>query len=161
MAKKPTAPVEDTTPAVEETEETERDYVALAAKSPSELSLHILDWIIEQTGVTFATEKERKAFAQGVDFTIKFRTYHQASPENQERLAEAKAAREQAKAEKAAAKAAAKTDEGDAEPEAKPAKAKGKTAAPVAEPEAATPATVAKAKGPVKAGAKPGKKAPF
>lgn len=150
MAKKTTAPVE-TAPAVEETEDTERDYTALAAKPPSELSEHILAWIIEKAGVTFATAKEQAAFAKGVDLTIKFRTYHQASPENQERLAEAKAARETAKAEKATAKAA-KAEEGE---EPKPAK-KGK-AAPVEaapEPEAAKP--TAKKAVPGK-----GKKAPF
>lgn len=153
MAKKTTAPVEQPAPAVEETEETERDYTALAAKPPSELSEHILAWIIEKAGVTFATAKEQAAFAKGVDLTIKFRTYHQASPENQERLEEAKERRATEKAAKAEAKA--KADAESAEETAKPAK-KGKAAPVEAVPEPEVAKPTAKKATPGK-----GKKAPF
>jgi outer membrane biosynthesis protein TonB len=72
----------------------EFDPEALAAKPMTALQEHLLAWILEKTGVTFATKKEEAAFALGVKYTVNFRTYHQASEENQERLAAAAAARE-------------------------------------------------------------------
>lgn len=137
---------------VEETEEVAKDYSVYLTKEPGALYEHLLNWVKEQTGVEFASAKEEKAFDLGVKLTLALRTHHQSSPENQERLAEAAAARE------AAAKAAkaqrdvpksADTDEDEAEAPKTGKKAK------------ATPATVA----PAKAGPKKAKtgtsKAPF
>lgn len=163
MAKKSTAPA----PVVEEVAETatERDYTAFLEKEPTALIEHLGEWIQEKTGVTFGTKKELDAFLLGVKLTVNLRTYHQASDENQERLAEMREAAAKAaadKAERKAAKAAEpETEEAPAPAAAAPAakgkKAKAATPAPVVEE---TPAPVAPAakKGPRKAA---GSKAPF
>jgi hypothetical protein len=152
MAKKDAAPVE-----VEVAEE--RDYTALMAKEPGELYTHLLAWIIDKTGIAFATKKESDAFAKGVEATLKLRTYHQASEENQERLAAAKEAGAAAKAQRAAEKAAAKDTDEDEAP-AKTAKpGKGKTVTTEVETTPAPAAKPAKT-GPKKATTGKGK-APF
>ena len=105
----------------------EFDAEALAAKPMSPLQEHLLEWIKEKTGITFATKKEEAAFDLGVKYTVNFRTYHQASPENQARLA---AAREAAEGESAPApKKAAKA----APAKKAPAKKAAKATAPVEE----------------------------
>lgn len=123
----------------------EFDAAALAAKPMSPLQEHLLEWIKEKTGITFGSKKEEAAFDLGVKYTVNFRTYHQASEENQERLAAARAAAEEEatpapvpakKTAKTPAKAAAKTA---------PAKKAAKATAP-AEDAAPAPKTKAKVK---------------
>lgn len=134
----------------------EFDAEALAAKPMSALQEHLLGWIKEKTGVTFATKKEEAAFDLGVKYTVNFRTYHQASPENQERLAASRAA---AEAEEAPAKAApAKKAPAKAAPAKK---APAKKAAPVEDTEAAAPSPKKKTKAGAKGGAKAATEAPF
>lgn len=120
----------------------EFDAEELLAKPTSALQTHLTEWIKEKAGLTFTTKKEESAFDLGVKATVALRTYHQASEENQERLADLAAARESAEA-PAPAKAAPKAPKKaptpvaaeEPEPEAKPAKVKksAKKAAPAAE----------------------------
>lgn len=115
-------------------EEVEFDFAAAVGKPASGLQEHLTSWIKEKTGVTFNTKKEESAFDLGVKLTVQLRMRHQASEENQERLAEEVAAREEREAEKA--------EKPKAEPEEKPAKkaaAKKAAPAPAAE-EKPTPA---------------------
>lgn len=131
-----------------EREAKEFDAEAIAAKPMSALQEHLLAWIIEQTGVEFATKKEKDAFALGVKYTVNFRTYHQASPENQARLAAAAAAKadEDEAPKPAPAKKAAKAAPAPAK------KAPAKKAAPVEAEEApAKPSKKKKASGVAKA----------
>lgn len=149
MAKGKTAEAEETVAEV-----TEKDYTAYVTKAPGALYDHLLGWIKEKSGVTFASAKEEKAFDLGVKLTLALRTHHQASPENQERLAEAAAAREAAAEEAAKAPKAPKVEEAAKAPKGAPKKA----------PAAAAPAEkAAPAKpGPKKVTAAAGKgKAPF
>jgi hypothetical protein len=128
----------------------EPDFAAVVAKPLTPLQEHFLDWVLEKTEITFPTKKEEAAFAEGVRIGVALRGSHQASPENQERMAEARAA----------AEAAAAAAEAEAEAEVTPAKAApAKKTAPAkatkAAPAKATPVTEQK---PVKRA--PAKKAP-
>jgi len=120
----------------------EPDFAAIVAKDITPLQQHFLDWVIEKTGVTFSTKKEEAAFAEGIRIGTALRGAHQASPENQERLAEAKAAREAALAEVTQEEKPAKPAK--AVKAATPAKVAAKKATPAAE--AAPAATRAPAK---------------
>lgn len=107
-----------------EVESTETDYTAYADKPITELHQHLADWIVEKTGLKFATKKEQDAFTRGVSMGAFLRMKHQASPENQERLEaldEVREARAAEKAERKAEKAAKATTE---ETEETPAPAK-------------------------------------
>lgn len=120
----------------------EPDFAAIVAKDITPLQQHFLDWVIEKTGVTFSTKKEEAAFAEGIRIGTALRGAHQASPENQERLAEAKAAREAALAEVTQEEKPAKPAK--AVKAATPVKVAAKKATPAAE--AAPAATRAPAK---------------
>lgn len=121
----------------------EPDFAAIVAKDITPLQQHFLDWVIEKTGVTFSTKKEEAAFAEGIRIGTALRGAHQASPENQERLAEAKAAREAALAEVTQEEKPAKPAKA-VKAAATPAKVAAKKATPAAE--AAPAATRAPAK---------------
>jgi hypothetical protein len=77
---------------------TPEEIAALNEKEPSALQLHLVEWIKEKTGVTFATKKEEMAWEAGVIASVKFRMRHQASSENQARLEAARAAAEEEEA---------------------------------------------------------------
>jgi hypothetical protein len=121
----------------------EPDFAAIVAKDLTPLQAHFADWVIAKTGLTFGTKKEENQFREGLRIGTALRGSHQASPENQERLAEAKAARE----------AATETDEQPAPAKAAPAKAAPakaagkKAAAPPAEVPPATKRAPAKKTG--------------
>jgi hypothetical protein len=91
------------------------DFTKYVTKEPTATQEHFYNWVLANTGITFATKKEEAAFKSGIVIGTSLRGHHQASPENQQRLAEqraaAKAAAEEAarapKPEKAAAPAKA------------------------------------------------------
>jgi hypothetical protein len=122
----------------------EPDFAAIVAKPPTALQEHFHTWVLEKTEYDPAKAKTKaEAFAEGIRIGTALRGVHQASPENQERLAEAKAAREAAAAvaEPKPAKAAAKAAPAKAAAKAAPAK---KAAAPPAEAPQATKRAPAK-----------------
>lgn len=136
---------------------TPEEIVALDAKEPTALQLHLVEWIKEKTGVTFATQKEMAAWEAGVIASVKFRMRHQASSENQARIAASREADEEPPTPAPAKKAAAKAAPAKAAPAAKKAPAKAsKAAAPTEE----TEAPKAKKSKPKKAAAAAGE-APF
>lgn len=112
---------------------TDEQAQAIFAKNTSALTLHLTEWLKDKLALSFGSKKEEAAFDAGVKATVALRMRHQASPENQERLATMAEARE------------AETEE----PEVAPApKAKGKAAkaAPAPAPAKAAPAKKAPAK---------------
>ena len=109
--------------------ENEEDYTPYATKAATDLQARLAEWIIEKTGVTFATKKEEAAYREGVRLAVALRMKFQASPENQAAIAE----RAEAAPEKELA--AAKTP-------AAPSKASGSRRTP---PREAAPAKAAKA----------------
>lgn len=131
----------------------EPDFAAVVAKPMSALQEHFHEWVLEKTGLTFSTKKEEAAFAEGIRIGTALRGVHQASPENQQRLAEAKAAREAAAAEVAQEPKPAKAA---APAKAAPAKA---TKATPAKKAAAPPAEVPPASKRAPAKKAPGRKA--
>jgi|SRR4051812_7994112 hypothetical protein len=86
----------------------EPDFEKIMNKPITPLQEHFLDWVLAKTGITFPTKKEEAAFAEGIRIGTALRGVHQASPENQERLAQAKADAEAAAKAEAAAPAPAK-----------------------------------------------------
>lgn len=129
------------------------DFEAAAAKEPTDLQVHLADWIIDKTGMTFASKAAEAAFRKGVQLATTLRMKHQASDENQERRAALEAAAAAAEAE---APTPAKAAPAKAVPAAKKA---AKKAAPAEEaPAEAAPAKKGKRK-PVTTGATA--KAPF
>jgi hypothetical protein len=74
--------------------EIEEDYPKYADKAPTDLQERLADWIMEKTGVTFATKKEEAAYREGVRLAVALRMKFQASPENQAAIAERAASRE-------------------------------------------------------------------
>ena len=128
----------------------EPDFEYYKAKEPTATQQHFADWIIEKTGLTFETKKSEAAFRYGVTIGTSLRGIHQASPENQARLAELRDARLAAEAE-----AAANPKPPVAPAKAAPAKAAKatKAAAPaVAAVEETAPAEVAPTRAPAKRG---------
>lgn len=89
----------------------EFDYGKYLEANPTQLMTHIEQWIKDKTGFDPKTARTKdEAFATGVYLTVHLRTVHQASPENQARLAAnrdaadaADAAKAEARAERAAA----------------------------------------------------------
>lgn len=75
--------------------ETEEDYTKYADKAPTDLQDRLADWIMEKTGVTFATKKEEVAYREGVRLAVALRMKFQASPENQAAIAERASGREE------------------------------------------------------------------
>jgi hypothetical protein len=121
---------------------TEPDFAKIVAKPTSPLQEHFHDWVLEKTGYDPATAKTKAAaFAEGIRLGTALRGIHQASPENQERIAESRAAREAEAVEVApkAAKATKAAAPAKAAPAAAPAKKAAKKAAPAAAPEAVVP----------------------
>lgn len=140
------------------------EIAALDAKEPSALQLHLVQWIKDKTGVTFSTKKEEAAWEAGVIASVKFRMRHQASSENQARLAEAREADDEAEAPKATKAAPAKKAAAKAAPaKAAPAKKAPAKKAAAAEPEEApkAPAKTGKAKQKPKPAATATGEAPF
>lgn len=87
-------------------EAVESDYTAYVDRPASTMQAHFLDWLLEKTEYDPATAKTKAAaFEAGVRLGTALRGAHQASPENQERLALARKAAEEA-VEKAATKPA-------------------------------------------------------
>jgi|SRR4051812_47462902 hypothetical protein len=86
----------------------EPDFEKIMNKPITPLQEHFLDWVLVKTGITFPTKKEEAAFAEGIRIGTALRGVHQASPENQERLAQAKADAEAAAKAEAATPAPAK-----------------------------------------------------
>jgi hypothetical protein len=64
------------------------DYAPYATKAPTDLQRRLGDWIMEKTGVTFVTKKEEAAYREGVRLAVALRMKFQASPENQDAIAE-------------------------------------------------------------------------
>jgi hypothetical protein len=126
----------------------EPDFAAIVAKPLSSLQEHFLAWVLDKTGITFATKKEEAAFAEGIRIGVALRGVHQASPENQERLEAARVAAEEAREAEAAAPAPAKATKAAAAP-AKAAAAKA-TKAAKATPAAAPAEEVRPARRPAK-----------
>jgi len=124
------------------------DFVAAAAKEPTDLQAHLAEWIVEKCELTFASKAAEAAFRKGVQLATTLRMKHQASDENQERRAALAEAREEATEEAPAPKAA---------PAAK--KSAKKAAAPAPAEEA--PAAPAKKKAKKANAAAPTAKAPF
>lgn len=108
----------------------EPDFEKVLAKPMSPMIEHFHSWVLDKTGYNPANAKTKaEAFAEGIRLGTALRGVHQASPENQERLAASRqAAEEPTPAPAKAAKAA-------------PAKRGGKAAAPAAPPAEAPPAT--------------------
>lgn len=131
-----------------------KDFAAYVEKTPTPTQQHFVDWVQEVTGYDPAKARTKAdAFAMGARLCFVLRMDHQRSEENQERLAAARAEREEGdeapKPKKAAKKARPKTaaepepegldaeeDEAEEEPApkrarkvARPAKAAKKTAA--------------------------------
>src|SRR6185369_4944223 len=98
----------------------EPDFAAIVAKDITPLQEHFADWVVEKTGITFGTAKEMASFREGLRIGTALRGSHQASPENQERLAEAKRAREAAEAEETPAPAKKAAPPAAAPEESKP-----------------------------------------
>lgn len=126
--------------------EAELDYSGYKDKAPSDLQERFADWIVDKVGVAFGTKKEEAAFNEGVRLAVALRMKFQASPENQDAIAERAVERAKEEAEAAAtvpAKKAVKkaAPAADAEPEEQPVRrpakkaAAKKAAAPVAEAE--------------------------
>lgn len=123
----------------------EPDFTRYLDKPMTSTQEHFHDWVLTKTGYDPATAKTKAAsFAEGIRIGTALRGAHQASPENQDRLAEAKAAREAAEAEEAtpvakptkAAKATPAAAAAKAAPATKAARSKASKAAPaVVEPE--------------------------
>lgn len=111
----------------------EPDFKSYTEKAPTATQDHFHAWVLAKTGITFATKKEEAAFKAGIVIGTSLRGIHQASPENQERLAEQRAASAEAKSAKEAEAAANPAP-------AKAAKAAKATAPAVAPVEAAPPA---------------------
>lgn len=131
----------------------EPDFSVYLEKAPTATQEHFHEWILDKTGLDPATFKTKAlAFAEGVRIGTALRGIHQASPENQERLAEAREASAAAKAEKESAPKPAKAGPAVAPAKAAPAK----TAAKAAPAKKAAPAAEA---APVKATRAPAKKA--
>lgn len=85
----------------------ERDYTAYADKPPTDLQKRFSDWIVEKTGYE---PEDMDSFSEGVRLATALRMAFQASPENQEALAnrrEEVSAAKQAKADKPKGKAKA------------------------------------------------------
>lgn len=80
----------------------EPNYTKYLESDPTELMVHVDEWIREKTG--FDPSKCRtkaEAFKYGVYLTVALRMHHQASPENQQRLAANRAAAAEREAETA------------------------------------------------------------
>lgn len=96
-----------------------KDFAAYVEKNPTPAQQHFVDWVQEVTGYDPAKARTKAdAFAMGARLCFALRMDHQRSEENQARLEEARAAREDGeeapKPKKAAKKARPKTA---AEPE--------------------------------------------
>jgi hypothetical protein len=125
----------------------EIDYGKYLEAEPTQLMTHIEKWLKDKTGFDPKTARTKEeAFALGVYLTVHLRGVHQASPENQERLAGNRAAAEAADSEKA---------EKRAERAASGAKPRGRLPKAVTEEQAAEPATPKRRGRPPKAKADP------
>jgi hypothetical protein len=124
----------------------EPDFKHYVEKPATATQEHFHDWVLDKTGYDPATAKTKAAaFEAGIRIGTSLRGLHQASPENQERLAEQRAASADAKAAKEAEAANAAAAPAKAAP-AKATKAT-KAAAPVVPPvETAPPVKRAPAK---------------
>lgn len=104
-------------------EAAEVDYTKYAGKAPSDLHVRFTDWIIQEVYEGDSPHNSKAAaaaFAEGVRLATILRMPFQRSPENQEDLAERRAASAEAAADKKpkkAAKAAKKTKPTAAEAE--------------------------------------------
>lgn len=107
--------------------EIEKDYTVYVDKDPTDLQTRMTDWVLDKTGYDPAKAKTKaQAFADGIKLGVALRMEFQASPENQELLAEARRrfAEEQAKPKPVKAKKtktkkpAPEPEEDDAEEEA-------------------------------------------
>lgn len=103
-------------------------------KPATPMQEHFADWIVEEVGIVYGTQKELDAFRNGVRLAKALVMRFQASDASKEASAELKAEREARRAEQEAAAAAAETAP---EPEVKPAKAVKSTKAAAAQPAAA------------------------
>lgn len=86
--------------AAEEAAETEEDYTRYLEKDPTDLQERFGQWILDKTGYEPDNEDD---FLAGVQLGTALRMKFQASPENQEVLAQRREAAAKAKEEKAAA----------------------------------------------------------
>lgn len=101
-----------------ETEAAEVDYTVYNEKEPTDLQERFGEWITDKLELEFGTKKEQAAFLNGVRLATALRMHFQASPENQEVIAERKAARAE-----------------EVEEKPKPAAKRGRKPKPVPEPE--------------------------
>jgi hypothetical protein len=117
--------------ATTEVDETEVDYTKYADKPATDLQTRFHEWILDKTEIDPNTYKNKSlAFFEGVRLGVALRIPFQASPENQEALAQIRKDVEDRKAERAAnggRKAKAAAEEDDAE-ETRPAKKAAKAA---------------------------------
>jgi hypothetical protein len=118
--------------ATTEVDETEVDYTKYADKPATDLQTRFHEWILDKTEIDPNTYKNKSlAFFEGVRLGVALRIPFQASPENQEALAQIRKDVEDRKAERAAnggRKAKAAAEEDDAEEETRPAKKAAKAA---------------------------------
>lgn len=136
----------------------EPDFQVIVDKPMSSLQEHFADWVVTKTGLTFQTKKEEAAFREGLRIGTALRGVHQTSPENQERLAAARARAAEILAAKEAAPAPVKAVKTAAPAKAAPAKAT--KAAPAKATKAAKATKTAPAKTPPAEVEPPAKRAP-
>lgn len=84
----------------EAAEAAEVDYTKYADKAPSDLQERFAQWVIDEVGVEFKSKAAEEAFREGVRLATILRMPFQRSPENQEILAERRAAVAEAAAKK-------------------------------------------------------------
>lgn len=115
----------------------EVDLESYLTKAATDLQTRFAEWLKDQVGYdpTKAKTKE-EAFNEGVRLGTALRMVFQASPENQEVLAERRAEREEADADSKPAKKAAPAAEKSTPKKAKPEKVRRANADVVEEPEA-------------------------
>jgi cytoskeletal protein RodZ len=105
------------------------DLTTYANKPATTLQERFADWIIEEVGVVFSTQKEMTAFRDGVRLSKALIMRYQASDANKEATAAEKAERESAAPAEEAPKPAKKAAPAKAAPAAKPVPAKAAPAA--------------------------------
>lgn len=134
----------------------EPDFKHYVEKPATATQEHFHEWVLQKTGYDPATAKTKAAaFEAGIRIGTSLRGLHQASPENQDRLAEQREASRAAAAEKASQPKAEKPAPAAAPAKAAPAKAAKATKATKAAPAAPVEPAVA----PAKATRPPAKKA--
>jgi hypothetical protein len=123
----------------------EMDFESYLNKPPTKLHEHLAEWILEKTGYDPAAEKSKlAAFNAGIRLGAQLRMAHQASPENQKRIAVQRSESEKAAVERAANMPAPKVKAGNDDKPAPARRVSKAAAAKAAAAEAAAPVVEAK-----------------